>query len=50
MALHSVADACARILQLLAAAGNAQTLGQLLPQVPAAQDNASRSEVMARSA
>jgi len=50
LALHSVADARARILRLLAATGNAQTLSQLLPHAPAAQDRASRSEVMARSA
>ncbi len=51
MALHSVADARARILRLLAATGTAQTLGQLLPHAPAAQeDRASQREVMARSA
>jgi len=50
MALHSVADARARILRLLAADGDAQTLSQLLPHAPAAQDRSSRSEVMARSA
>ncbi len=50
MALHSVADARARILRLLAAAGDGQPLGRLLPHAPAAQDTASRNEVMARSA
>ena len=50
LALHSVADARARILRLLAAVGNAQTLGQLLPHAPPAKDSAFRSEVMARSA
>jgi len=50
IALHSVADARARILRLLAADGDAQTLSQLLPHAPAAQDRSSRSEVMARSA
>ena len=49
-ALHSVPDARARILRLLAAGKDAQTLGQLLPHVPAAQDGPSRREVMARSA
>ncbi len=50
MALHSVADARDRILRLVAAAEDAQTLSQLLPQVPAVQDGASRNEVVARSA
>ncbi len=50
LALHSVADARARILRLLAAAGDGQALGQLLPNAPATQDNASQSKLMERSA
>ncbi len=50
LALHSVAEARARILQRLAATVDAQTLGQLLPHAPVAQDGASRNGVMARSA
>jgi len=50
MALHSVADARARILRLLAAAGDGQALGQLLPNAPATQDNAYQSKLMERSA
>ena len=50
LALHSVADARVRILRRLAATVAGQTLGQLLPHAPAAQDGASRSNVMARSA
>ncbi len=50
LALHSVADARARILRLLAAAGDGQALGQLLPHAPAAQDGVPQSETVARSA
>ncbi len=50
VALHSVAEARARILRLLAAAGDAQPLGQLLPHAPTAEDGASRSDLMMRSA
>jgi len=50
LALHSVADARARILRFLAAAGDRQALGQLLPNAQATQDNASQSRLMERSA
>jgi len=50
LALHSVADARSRILKRLAATVDGQTLSQFLPHVPPAEDSASRSEVMARSA
>ena len=50
LALHSVADARARILQRLAATVDGQTLSQLLPHAPPAEDSAARSELMARSA
>ncbi len=50
LALHSVADARARILQRLAATVDGQTLRQLLPHAPPAEDSASQSGLMARSA
>jgi len=50
LALHSVADARTRILQLLAATKDGQPLGQLLPNAPAAQDGAPQSGTVARSA
>ena len=49
LALHSVADARARILQRLAATVDGQTLSQLLPHARPAEDSASRSRLMARS-
>ncbi len=48
--LHSIADARARILRLLAATKGGQPLGQLLPNAPATQDNASQSRLMECSA
>jgi len=48
--LHSIADARARILRLLAATKDGQPLRQLLPNAPATQDNASQSRLMECSA